>query len=297
MTLTQLRHFVGLAQSGSFSRAADRLCLTQPALSRSIQALEDELGQALFDRVGRRNLLTAFGREVLQRAEQLLCAADDLHASGQAMAQGHEGVLRLGLGAGPAAMLLGPLLHFGSTERPRLRLSLSRGSTELLVQALRDSQLDALVVDARSLEPAADLCSEVISEMRGAFMCRPDHPLTRAPALQFADLLAYPMASTPLSTEVARVLVERYGPMALPARCVTLCCEDVTSLVTTCRHSDAVLLAIRAAAPDLAELVLTPALAATARFSLVTLAGRSAAPALGAVLPLIRSGLLEPGET
>ena len=66
MTLIQLRHFIALAGLGSFSRAADELHLTQPALSRSIRALEDELGQPLFDRVGRVSELTPYGREAVK---------------------------------------------------------------------------------------------------------------------------------------------------------------------------------------------------------------------------------------
>ena len=56
MTLVQLRHLISLAQSGSFTRSAEALFLTQPALSRSIRALEEELGQPLFDRLGRRSI-------------------------------------------------------------------------------------------------------------------------------------------------------------------------------------------------------------------------------------------------
>lgn len=54
MTLTQIRHFIGLAQAGSFVKASGQLFLTQPALSRSIKSLEDELGQLLFDRTGKK---------------------------------------------------------------------------------------------------------------------------------------------------------------------------------------------------------------------------------------------------
>ena len=57
MTLVQLKHLIELANSGSFSQSALKLHLTQPALSRSIKALEDELGQALFDRIGRKKSL------------------------------------------------------------------------------------------------------------------------------------------------------------------------------------------------------------------------------------------------
>jgi hypothetical protein len=87
------------------------------------------------------------------------------------------------------------------------------------------------------------------------------------------------------------VLVERYGPDAHPARCVTLRCEEIPSLVELTRRTDTVLIAIRAAGPDLAELTLSPALNATARFALVTLAGRSEAPALSIVRDLLRERL------
>jgi hypothetical protein len=79
-------------------------------------------------------------------------------------------------------------------------------------------------------------------------------------------------------------LVERYGPKAHPERCVTLRCEEVPSLVELARRTDAVLIAVRAVGPDLAELAVKPAMQATARFALVTLAGRTEAPAL----PIVR---------
>ena len=101
MTLVQLRHLLSLAQTGSFSRSAEALFLTQPALSRSIRALEDELGQALFDRVGRRSELTPFGREVVARARVLVGAADDLRDSGAQVARGDAGSLRIGSGLRP----------------------------------------------------------------------------------------------------------------------------------------------------------------------------------------------------
>ena len=289
MTFVQLRHLLSLAKTGSFSKSAAALFLTQPALSRSIRALEVELGQPLFDRIGRRSEVTPFGREVVARAGQLVGAADDLRDSAAQMALGNVGTLRIGLGSGPGAMLMAPLLMHTATHHPQLRLDISRGRTDLLERSLRERTIDALVVDARSLAPAPDLRTTEIYEMRGAFLCRPGHPLTRMPGgVSFDQLGAYPVASTPLSDEVARVLVERYGPAAHPARCVTLCCEEIASLVELTRHTDAVLIAIRAAAPDLVELVMTPALQATARFAIVTLAGRSEAPSLTVVRRLMK---------
>ncbi len=285
MTLVQLRHMISLAQSGSFTRSAEAQFLTQPALSRSIRALEDELGHPLFDRVGRRAVLTPFGAEVLQRARHLVFEADELSASGRETLAGRAGTVRIGMGSGPGAMLMTPLLKTMATQHPTIHIEIARGHTDLLTRALRERELDALVIDARSLSPAADLRVAMLIEMRGAFMCRSGHPLTRwRGALRFDALRQFPIASTPLSDEVARTLVERYGPAAHPSECVSLRCEEIPSLVEVVRRSDAILIAIRAAAPDLVELVLTPAINATARFGIVTLTGRTEAPAL----PIVR---------
>ena len=285
MTLVQLRHMISLAQSGSFTRSAEAQFLTQPALSRSIRALEDELGHPLFDRVGRRAVLTPFGAEVLQRARHLVFEADELNASGRETLAGRAGTVRIGMGSGPGAMLMTPLLKTMATQHPTIHIEIARGHTDLLTRALRERELDALVIDARSLSPAADLRVAMLIEMRGAFMCRSGHPLTRwRGALRFDALRQFPIASTPLSDEVARTLVERYGPAAHPSECVTLRCEEIPSLIEVVRRSDAILIAIRAAAPDLVELVLTPAINATARFGIVTLTGRAEAPAL----PIVR---------
>jgi DNA-binding transcriptional LysR family regulator len=239
------------------------------------------MGQPLFDRIGRRTEITPFGREVLQRARQIVFEADELAANGQRMREGHAGSLRVGMGSGPGAMLMTPLLVEMAKKHPALHVTVSRAGTEPLVQALRERQLDALVIDSRSLAPAPDLHVETLSEMRGVFMCRKGHPLSRqAGPLRFAAVRQFPIASTPLSDEVARGLVERYGPHAHPAQCVTLRCEEIASLVDVARSSDAVLLAIRAAAPDLVELPVRPAMTVKARFGLVTLAGRVEPPSL-----------------
>jgi hypothetical protein len=124
--------------------------------------------------------------------------------------------------------------------------------------------------------------------MAGAFMVRRGHPLLREKrGVPFKALLDYPIASTPLSDEVARILVERYGPQANPALCVTLRCEEVSSLVDTALKTDAVVLAIRGAAPQLHELRLQPLLGASARFGLVTLARRTEHPGVAIVRELM----------
>ncbi|MCW5634420.1 MAG: LysR family transcriptional regulator [Rubrivivax sp.] len=293
MTLVQLRHLIALADSGSFSRAAAAAHVTQPALSRSIRALEGELGVPLVDRVGRRIELTPMGRETLPRARQLVFDARELQERTHAVAQGRFGTLRVGMGSGPGAMLMTPLLLEVATERPQWRVEVARGATELLLQRLRARTLDALVVDLRSLEPASDLDVTQVSEMQGAFMARRGHPLARRRTVGFGDLKLYPLASIPLSREVSRMLVERYGPHADPEQAVNVRCEDIASLVEVAERSDAVLLAIRASAPGLVELPMRPPLGVAARLGLVTLARRTEPQVLSVVRALMSRLLVD----
>jgi DNA-binding transcriptional LysR family regulator len=278
MTLVQLKHFLELASSSSFSKSANKLHLTQPALSRSIKSLEEELGQLLFDRVGRKNEITAFGRHILLQAQDLVDGANNLKLSGQQLQSGQTGRVRLGLGSGPGALLMTPLLKHSASEYPKACLDIARGSTSSLVQALRDRKLDALVLDIRSLNPSSDLVVENLCEMPGAFLCRKGHPLAKTRHVTLDMVKAYPVASTPLSDEVARILVDRYGPDGHPDVVVSLRCEEVSSLLDVARSTNTIVIAVRSLAPDLVALKMNPELSATAKFGWVSLRSRSISP-------------------
>lgn len=281
MTLVQLRHFVVLAEAGSFVQASAVLYLTQPALTRSIRALEDELGGPLFDRLGRRIALTPFGREVLARARRLVSDAEALKHAGRGMHAGLIGKLRVGFSSAPGALLGTPLLLHTARHHPRLQVQISRGNTAVLLEALREQELDAAIVDIRAMRPSAELAVDLAFELDAGFLVRPGHPLAqRSGPVSLPDVLAYPVASTPLSDEVARILMARYGPAANPDDMVTLRCDETLTIVELARQSDAVVLTVNAVAADLVRLPMVPALAATARFGLVTLARRQEAPAL-----------------
>ena len=96
MDLRHLRAFSAIVETGGFARAAAQLNLSQPALSRQIHALETELGVPLFDRVGRRALLTSEGEDLLQRSRRLLNDVDSLGERARALKSGQSGLLRVG---------------------------------------------------------------------------------------------------------------------------------------------------------------------------------------------------------
>lgn len=296
MNIKHLEHLLALADTGSFSRAAEKLFLTQSALSRSIQSLELDLGAKVLDRIGKRNELTPLGQDVVARARHIVREAAELRQSAKLLQAGGRGSISVGMGSGPAALLLVPLMCAAST-RAGMRVAVTQGPVELQILQLRSRQLDAMVVDMRRVIPATDLNIESLAELRGGLVVRAGHPLAAQKSVTLADVLRYPVASTPLSDEVARALVDQFGPQANPSEMVTLRCDDVASLVQTAEQTDAVFLGVIATARSgladgsLVELTLQTQLRATARFAYVTLAGRTEAPAMAYFREFVREHL------
>ncbi|HEY9317256.1 DNA-binding transcriptional LysR family regulator [Achromobacter deleyi] len=287
MNLKQLEHLLAVAEAGSFSRAADRLHLTQSALSRSVRLLEEDLGGLLLDRMGKRTELTPLGLTVAGRARRILFESAELRRSAELLTHGDQGTISIGLGSGPGAMLMTPLLTHVAQRHPQLHLELMRGPLEAHLALLRERRLDALVVDTRGIAPAADLRIEPVSQMRAGFICRRGHPLARqARPPRFAEIAAYPLASTFLAADTERILIEHFGIEPDPRVSVRLRCDEIGSLLEAVRVSDAVFLGIVGAARvgiaagELMELPSDPPLRSHALFALVTLTGRTEAPAM-----------------
>ena len=97
MKLQHLRYFIGVAEHRSFSRAAERMHVSQSALSRQMQILEDELGVMLFDRIGRRIVLTPAGQDLLSRCQTVIHDIEAIRTRANELAGGGTGVLRLGV--------------------------------------------------------------------------------------------------------------------------------------------------------------------------------------------------------
>lgn len=284
--IRHLEHFLAVVETGSFRKAADKMFLTQSALSRSIQALESEMEGRLLDRIGRRNELTPLGRLVVDRARRIVLEASELKRGTELMRQADVGLMRVGLGSGPGAILMTPLMCHMARHHPQVRVRIMRGPTALQLVQLRARQLDALVVDMHAVPPDPDLSIEPLAEMPGGWMVRTGHPLLQHRAVTLDDLIAYPIASTPLSNDVARLLVAQYGQRANPVQLNTLECDDVESMLEVTENTDTVLLGVLATARDriaagtLAVLPVRPVMRATATYAYVTLVGRSEAPVM-----------------
>lgn len=141
-TLDQARSFIAVAEELHFGRAAERLSMTQPPLSRQIQKLERSIGVELLERDNRKVSLTAAGLAFLTEARKLVVSADRAPLTARRIAAGRAGEIRIGFTAASAFSLLGPLLTEISQELPDVDVDLQELVTGEQVQAINEGDLD-----------------------------------------------------------------------------------------------------------------------------------------------------------
>lgn len=213
MELRQLRHFLAVVDTGSFSAAAKQLGLSQQALSKSIGALEHVSGVRLFDRNTRNVSLTPFG-------DMLLAHARTIDAEAQQFLRHVDDALgvksgRLIVGAG--ASVGGPIVAAAAARliaaRPKLRISVIDGTTATLVPLLLRGALDAVVCVED--EPINDplVATEPLFRQRLRLLAGSDHPLAGSRKLRPARTLDYPWLlgwrTAVMAKQVARVFTAR----------------------------------------------------------------------------------------
>jgi DNA-binding transcriptional LysR family regulator len=142
ITLDQVRSFVAVAEELHFGRAAERLQMTQPPLSRQIQKLEKSVGAQLLERDNRRVALTGAGAAFLDEAYRLLNLVEGAGDLARRVDAGAAGVVRLGFTAVSAISILGPLLRRLTAELPDVEVLLSERVTNAQVDGIRRGELD-----------------------------------------------------------------------------------------------------------------------------------------------------------
>jgi DNA-binding transcriptional LysR family regulator len=288
----RLMHLVALAEEGSFARAAARSHLSQSAFSRSIQALEDDLGIKLFDRAARGVAMTAAGNLMVGRARRVLfetrCLFRDLE-----LLKAHEfGEVRVGVGPYVAAVLLPMLIVEFSRRFPKVKLAVEVGEADTLLGRLRAEELDALVVDRRLQPVAPDVTLQRLERHEGAWFARAGHPLIARGEVPLSALREFPLVSVPMPASMKDALhrllkIRSHEQIPLQAEC-----NDVAVLRAVVAGSDAVFFAttssVRADVDEgrLMRITLANPPKLTLDFALVHLAERTPSPAALAAMEL-----------
>lgn len=245
--MTDLRHFrhaLALAEFRNFARAADALHITQPALTRSIQALEDALGVRLFDRGPRGVEPTDFGEMLIRHAQSIELQTRDLNRELQ-LAKGLEvGTLNIGVGPWGAASMVGAVIGQLSRLYPRLRTRVLITPWQELPNRIRRREVDLMVSDVSEAVGKDDLDVTPLSAHPSVVVCRPDHPLTRRDPIRVVDLFGFPIAAPSLPQHAADRLLEQ-APAELRERIraggmLAVTCDSSSMLKAVLVNSDAV---------------------------------------------------------
>jgi LysR family hydrogen peroxide-inducible transcriptional activator len=186
MEMHQLRYFVAVAQTGNFSRAAERCHVSQPSLSQQILKLEHQLGKLLFQRLGRRAVLTDPGRLLLDRASAILVAVDDAERRLRAGDVTHGGRLAVGVIPTIAPYMMPRTLERFAHRCPKIELTVWEDVTQNLVTAVVDGELDLAIVAL----PIADnrLDAETLFSEPLFVALAADHPLSRRRRISIQNL-------------------------------------------------------------------------------------------------------------
>ena len=226
-----LEQFVALARTKNFTRAAEELNLSQPALSRAIQKLEEQLGQPLFERKPREVLLTDLGELLLERAQQILKLMEDMFS--ELSEAGRRGRIRLGAIPTIAPYFLPGLLSSFAKAHPDISVIVQEDTTEHLIKRCSHGEIDlailALPITAKYVEVEPLFDEELL------LVVPVGHPLGTAQSVAIDAVEGYPFVMLSeahcLSENIATfcrrksvqpVTVERTSQLATVQELVTL---------------------------------------------------------------------------
>ncbi len=206
METASLRAFVAVADSGSFSAAATRLFLSQPAIIKRIATLESELDTRLFDRIGRTVTLTEAGQTLLPRARHILLELDDSIRSLSSLSGEVHGTLRFATSHHVGLHRLPPVLKQYVRRYPQVRLDIRFMDSEQACRAVETGALELAVVTLPPT-PSGALGTQRIWHDPLAVVAARDHPLCALKRPQLSDLGAHP-AILPASNTYTRQIAD-----------------------------------------------------------------------------------------
>jgi DNA-binding transcriptional LysR family regulator len=216
MDVRQLEMFQAVAETGSFTRAGERLRVSQSAVSRQIKLLEEELGGVLLYRRGRRTSLTQAGGVLLKTANRLFRDLEDAASQISESHRLHRGTLRLGGGMTVCIYILPRLLKRFRTLHGQVDLRVTSGTSEAILRLLRNHDVDlgllTLPVVAKDLEVIPVLKEEMV------VVTASGHPLSRLKRVHPEDLSRYPWILFEPGSNTRKVLDQFFTEEKLPVQ-------------------------------------------------------------------------------
>lgn len=292
MDLRRLGHLVALADERHFARAAERVHLSQPAFSRSIQALEQTVGHRLFDRETGEVRPTPAGEFLIERARRLLFDARSLQRDVELYSERALGDLAFGVGPFPAATLMPRVLPQLRRRHPQVNLRVEVNNWDAMLQRLRAEEIEFYIAEVRGLTPDSAHEIRSLGRQRGGFYVRAGHALAGKPC-SFAKAWSYGVASTRLPPAIKTALAALLEPSGGPELALSLECDDISLLLTVALSTDTILgitdVAAKSAveADTLLPLKIKDMPILYSEMGIVSLRNRSLSPMAGRTIELI----------
>jgi LysR family transcriptional regulator, regulator of abg operon len=236
MKLEQLQHLVAIVEHGSLRAAARRLGVPQPALTRSVRALERELGVELFVRSASGMTLTAPGRPFHRRAAAIVNEARRARDEVRQIAGGEQGNVVAALSIMPHVGMLPGALPAFQQRWPRVKLQLIEGLFPDIEHALRDGEIDFYLGAAPRETPAAGLVVEHLFDNTRAVFCRKGHALAGARSLK--ALAGAQWAATAVDYNADEDMARLFAQHGLPPPAVQLRARSAASMMVALAHTE-----------------------------------------------------------
>lgn len=211
----QLATFIAIAETGSFSGAATRLHLTQPAVSKRIALLEAHLSSKLFDRLGKQVALTPAGAGLLPHARAIMQAVADAERAISDMGGDVTGRLSIATSHHIGLHHLPPILSDYSRRYPAVHLDLHFLDSEKALDAVANGDFDLGVITLGAVTPPP-LTQLPVWQDELHFVISPDHPLAHRQPLSLADLTGFQAILPDTSTHTTRLVQELFDKEQLP---------------------------------------------------------------------------------
>ena len=193
--LRQLKTFLAAAETLSFTKAAERVHLSQPSVTEQVQALEQSVGQPLFIRTNNRLALTAAGERLVDRARELLAMADDTFREIRDHVNGQAGTIRIAAPQTLCTCVLVPLLAGHAELHPGSRVVIQETNSSATVQAVRDGTADLGMVHGWPVDTAG-LQVDLLGHDTPVVVMPAGHPLGGVAGVTLAALAAHPLIAT-----------------------------------------------------------------------------------------------------
>src|SRR5258705_8906255 len=233
MELRHLRYFLAVAEALNFTKAAALLRVAQPALSRRVQDLEDEIGVDLLKRSPRGVVLTAEGKVFLEKTRQILKLADESVEQVRALARGEEGELHMGYAPAPTVEILPPALAAFQKAFPRVRVLLHDFSEQELIDGLRNGRLELALMPRGAGPQSVGLEFETLRSYPICVAVAPKHRFARLKTITLGMVAAEPMIGFNRKDypEYYVGLDRIFEPLGIKPR-VVVECDSSSSLIT-----------------------------------------------------------------